>query len=466
MFQESQTSEPSLRIVGISIFQESSATDCASSIQQMSIPSVDFIGCLSLLALTAAGIAVGLDCFHTGKPFLKPALGGILLFGLAILTWRQCGMYANEETLWRATLTTNPHCVIAHNNLGELLLRRGQADEAIAHFQEALDSDPDDVDVHNNLGNALLQKGRRDEAIAHYHRALAIQPDYAKAHYNLGHALLSTARINEAMSHFQKALAIQPGFAEAHNGLGSALIQTGRGDEAITHFQKALELQPDFAEARYNLGNAFFQKGQLDRAMIHYQMALELQPDHAGIHNNLGWILLQNGRVDEAITHFQAALKIQPDIAPIHVNLAIALLRKGQAREAVAQYEAALKLQRDNVRALSDLARLLATWPDAAVRDGAQAVELAQRANRLSNGQDPAILQTLAAAFAEAGQFSQSVATAQRALRLADSPPNRELADAIRSQIELYQARKPFRDPGPTNAPTKSNQTNFSIRAQ
>ena len=485
-----------------------------------------YFGCMSIMAVTAAGITTGLDRFQKGSSFLKPALGSGLLLVLGVLTWRQCGMYTDLETLWRTTLAANPHCSMAHTNLGDLLMHGGKLDEAIIHFHEALEADPDDEVAYNNLGNALLQKGQVTEAIADYRKALELQPDYAKAHYNLGNTLLQQGRVTEAIGHFQRALEIQPDLFEAHNSLGSALLQTSQADEAIAHYQKALELQPDFAEAHYNLGNALLQKGQADEAIAqlqkaleiqpnfakahnnmgtallqrgqaneaithfrkalaiqpdnaeahnnlgtallqrgqaneaitHFRKALAIQPDNAEAHNNLGWLLLQNGHLDEAIAHFQAVLSIQPGIALTHNNLAIALLRKGRAREAIAQYQAFLKMQPDNARILSDLAWVLATWPETSIRNGEQAIDLAQRANQLSGGQDPVILRTLAAAYAEGGQFAEAATTAQRAMQLADAQSDTALGDALRAQVKLYQAGSAFRDPVPMSARAKPGQ--------
>ena len=100
-------------------------------------------------------------------------------------------------------------------------------------------------------GRSLLPPGRIDEAIAHYQKALEIRPDYAEAHNNLGIALAGRGRIDEAIAHFQKALEIKPDYAEAHNNLGIALAGRGRIDEAIAHFQKALEIKPDYADGPY-----------------------------------------------------------------------------------------------------------------------------------------------------------------------------------------------------------------------
>ncbi len=430
------------------------------------------------ITLATAGMTAAFGLLEKGKPFLKPVLCGALLVPLGILTWQQCGMYADVETLWQTTIRLNPNCWMAYNNLGLALFQKGQVGEAITHYQKALQIKPDYAEAHNNLGNALLKKGKVDEAITHYQKALQIKPDYAEAHNNLGNALLKRGEVDEAIVHFQAALQIKPNYAEAHNNLGSALLkkdevdeaiehfqearhiepdnaeacynlgialfQKGEVDEAIVHFQAALQIKPDDAEAHINLANALFQKGEVDEAITHYQKALHIEPDDAEVHINLGDALLQKGDADEAITHYQRALQINPAYAEAHINLGNALLQKGGADEAITHYQKALQIEPDNAEAQNNLAWVLATCPQASLRNGGKAVELARRANQLTGDGNPVVLGTLAAAYAEAGRFPEAVATAQRALQVAGTQSNTALAEAIRSQLKRYQAGLPF----------------------
>jgi tetratricopeptide (TPR) repeat protein len=373
---------------------------------------------------------------------------GVLLLTLGILTWRQSRMYNDLETLWRATLARNPDSFMAHNNLGTVFLQQGKWDEAMACFQEALEIQPDSPNAHFNVAQLLLHQGRLDEAAAHLRRILEVQPRDAKTHSDLSQVLLRQGRVDEAVAHARQAVECEPDFAEGHNTFGWVLLQTGRPADAIIHYQNALKLQPDFADAHHNLGDCFIQTGRADEATKHYRKVLELQPDNAEVHNNLGWILLQTGRVDDAIAHFKTVLKIQPGFVTAHGNLAKAFLRKRQARQAVAQYQSFLKLQPDAAPVLAELAWVLATWPEPTVRNGTQAVDLAQRANRLSGGEDPLILRSLAAAYAEAGRFAEAVTTARRTLELANASSNAALGEAIQLQIKSYEAGSPFRDNG------------------
>jgi serine/threonine-protein kinase len=150
--------------------------------------------------------------------------------------------------------------------------------------------------------------------------------------------------------------------------------------------------------------------------------------------------------VDEAIAQFEKCLAMSPDFAEAHHDLANALRKKRQYPDAIAHYESALRLHPRSVLTMNNLGWLLATCPNPSVRNGARAVEVAARAELLSGGEDPVILHTLAAAYAENGQFSQAVATAQRALQLAEQQKKGILVRALPQEISLYRADLPFHE--------------------
>jgi tetratricopeptide (TPR) repeat protein len=444
-----------------------------------------YLASIGPLALAAAGITMAFVSLGKRNLFLKPAFCGVLLLTLGVLTWRQCRMYADDEALWRTTIDRNPASWSAHYGLGDVLLRKGQPDNAITYFRRALAIQPDYAEAHNGLGNAFLQKNQMDEAVIQFQRALAIQPGYAMAYNNLGNALFRKGQVDEAIISYQKALAIQPGnyeaddnlgnallqkgrvdeailhyqtvigiksgFAEAYNGLGNALLQKGQVDEAIIQFQKTLAIQPDHVEAHYNLGKALLQKGRTDEAITHFQTAIRIKPDYAEAQNNLGIALAQNGRAEEAILHFQRALVIQPDNAEAHNNLGIVFFQKGQLDEAIIQFQRTLSIRPDFMEAqggLAHIAWILATSPDPSVRNGAKAVELAQQTDRLSNGRNLVTAATLAAAYAETGRFPEAITNVQRALQLAGNQNNAAMIAKLQAQLKLYQAGSPLRAAG------------------
>jgi tetratricopeptide (TPR) repeat protein len=383
-----------------------------------------YVATLGPIALLAAAISTAQWAAVKNHPWLKPAFCGALLAVLATLTWRQCAMYANLETLWRTTIATNPDSFMGHNNLGAIFLQQNRLDEAAAHFQ----------------------------------RAVEIEPASHNAHFNLAQINLHYGRVDAAIAHFEKVLEIQPDDAQTHHDLAAALLQSGRAEAAVAHCETALKLQPNFVAARSSLAAGLFQLGRVDEAIAHFQKVLDVQPDNAEVHNNLGWCLLQSGHENEAAAHFETVLKLQPDFAPAYANLALACLQQGRTREAVGHFQSFLKLQPDAVPVLSRLAWLLATSSDAVIRNGAQALELAQRANQISGGRDPTILQTLAAAYAEHGQFGEAAATARLGLELTDRTSQTTLHNALQVQLTAYQAGRSFHEIGEP-APRGSGDT-------
>jgi tetratricopeptide (TPR) repeat protein len=377
----------------------------------------------------------------------------VLLAILASLTWRQSRMYADVETLYRTTIDRNPACWMAYNNLGVVLHDQGHLAEAVAQYQGALEIKPDYAEAHNNLGLALADHQQIDEAVAHYQKALEIKTDYAEPYYNLGNALSARGEFDKAIADYRKALEIKPRYAEAHVNLGLALAARQKIDEAIAHYQKAMEIKPDLAEAYDNLGLVLAGRGQLGEAIAHYQRALEIKPDYAGAHSNLGVALASRGQFDEAMPHFRKALEISPGLADTRNNLDIAQSRWEEIRKALAGQRELLRSRPDDITLLNDTAWMLATNPNASIRNGAEAVALAQRAVQLSDGREPTVLGTLAAAYAEAGRFSEAVQTARKALDLATEQNKQSLAESLKANMRLYEAGTPCHEMQPLVAP-------------
>jgi len=217
---------------------------------------------------------------------------------------------------------------------------------------------------------------------------------------------------------------------------------------------RAIACTSDNAIAYTNLAEAFFKKGKMDAVIEQSQKALQIDPNQAVAHSALGLALLQKrGRWDEAVAHLQKAVEITPGAAS-HSNLGVALMQMGQVDEALAHYRAAVDIDPYGIDALSNMAWALATWPEARIRDGKKAVELAERVDSLTQGQNIKASITLAAAYAETGRFADAVKTAERALQLALAQGNTARVNSIRAQLELYQRGSLFRDP-PTTSSTK-----------
>jgi len=284
--------------------------------------------------------------------------GPVILLSLAVLTWRQAHLYRDPETLWRDTLTKNPQCWMAHNNLGATLSLQRRVREAIQHLNEAVRIKPDYAEAQYNLGVVLMEEGRLQEAIGRFEQALRINPSYAKAHCDLGWALQQSGSIDEAIAEYHQALNIKPNLAEAHNDLGTILLQQGKVNDALIQCEDALRSDPDDAEAYYNAGLALVRLGRMQEAQQHWQRALQINPDYSEAHYSLGIISQQAGQTQDAIAHYEKALRGKPDYWEAHYNLALALGRTGNIREAEEHLEQALRIKPDFTQARDALARL------------------------------------------------------------------------------------------------------------
>lgn len=176
------------------------------------------------------------------------AIAAALLLALGTLTWRQCRVYRNLETLWRDVVARNPEGWMPRTNLGRLLTEQGKADEALPHLEEAVRLMPDHYIVQNEMGNVLYHLGRVEESLAFYRRAMELMPFYRGGLENLGTALQALGRTDEAVALYEEAIASSdPAYAAVgHYRLGRVLQRQGRTDEAVEHFHASLRLAPGY----------------------------------------------------------------------------------------------------------------------------------------------------------------------------------------------------------------------------
>jgi spermidine synthase len=295
------------------------------------------------------------------------------------------------------------------------------------------------------LGEMYSNWGESDRAAECYAEALSLNPDDAETRTSLGVVLTSQGKFSEAVEQHRQAIRIAPDSPHAYNNLGGTFARQGKLAEALTCFSEALKRDPDFADAHFNMGNALAAQGYLDQAAEHFAAAIRLKPDFAEAYNNLGNAFLSRGRFDDAIAQYSAALRIQPDYALAQYGLGSALASQGRTREAIEHLARAVELSPDYTEALSGLAWMLATDGDARLRDGVRAVRLAERAREAAGGDNPLILDTLAAAYAETGEYERAAETARRAAELARSAGGSEWAQEIEKRAELYARGLPFR---------------------
>ena len=346
---------------------------------------------------------------------------------------------------FRKAIAVKPEYPEAENNLAFVFAGAGRPSDAIEHYRMAIEEKPAYAEAHNNLGHVLTEQGNLDGAIEQFQQALTINPYYAAAHNGLGFALASTNRLDGAADEYRHAIEADPRYADAYNNLGVVMARQRRVDEAIEDFNKAIELDPACVGAESNLGHALLAKDRVDEAIPHLVKAVGANSNSAELHNDLGTALAERGRLDEAIPEFERALQISPNMVRAHSHLGMALVMKGRAAEGLAQWRQVLKEEPDNLRALNDAAWLLATSQDAGLRNGKEAVQLAQHAEQITSAQEPSVLGTLAAAYAEAGAFDKAIEAEQQATDLAKQQGKAELAADLGGRMTLLQTRMPIR---------------------
>ena len=214
--------------------------------------------------------------------------------------------------------------------------------------------------------------------------------------------------------------------------------QTTHWRDTETLWSYTLRVTPDSDVAHAGLAGILFVRGQVDEAMRHYESALRLRSGNVAAQFGLARALASKQKTDEAIAHYQKALSIQPDNIAASNDLGVLFASKGEITNAIGVWRQTLSFDPDNSDAANNLAWVLATAADAELRDGKEALELAQRAIR-SGGENPVVLRTLAAAFAETNQFPEAAAKAERGKSMAEAGGDHAMAESLRHCAELFR---------------------------
>ena len=435
-----------------------------------------YVGLFIMLAWAVAELTASWP-----KRQLLLAVGAVAILAASVGgTRHQLQFWKDEETLFRRARAVTENNYIALNNLGYALASRGQYDEAIELYAESLKAaprfaeaynsigcarlgqkkpelaleafvqalaiKPEAVIIRNNCGTALHELGRHAEAVEQYQEALRLDPDYAEAHYNLANSYSALKETTNALTHYHRAITLAPAYGNAWLNLGYELLRLGRRTEAKAAFESALGAKNDFVPAHYGLALVANEAGEPGAAATHFREFLKANPDHVAARTQLAMALAAQNQPAEAMTEAREALRRAPDHAPAHYTLAVLLEQDGQTAEAMAHYDDAIRLAPDYPEALNNLAWTLATQRDAKFRDAARAVRHARRACELTQNKIPFFLGTLAAALAEAGEFAEAAATAEKAGELAEAMDDPGLAANNRKFAGWYRTGKNWRE--------------------
>ena len=367
---------------------------------------------LGMLVPVIGLVQVGNQAYADRYTYL-PAIGLFLIvaYGLPVLLAR---------VPWRNFMLTAAAVLVAGLCFRLTAAQVRLWKDATTLFQHALALDEDNEEALGLLGLQEMNLGNSDKAVEYLRRATASNCAYFYAWNDLGRILTIKGKYDEAESAFLMAVLYAHDKTVPYNYLGDLYATTGRVPEAITNFQYSLALKPGQPDVHAALGRAF--------ASIH-------QPD-------------------PAVAEFETALRADPGNGTANLGLAMILAERGQPESAIQHYRQAILVESNTVIALNNYAWLLAAAPEARLRNGPEAVRLAERACQLSHYQEPFLIGTLAAAYAEAGRFADAVIAATRARDLAHARGQDGIAASNDHLLTLYQSGRPFHeDPRPSPAP-------------
>ncbi len=340
------------------------------------------------------------------------AVAAAAILACTLLTWKQVGYWCDTGALAERALAVTVNNPLATYLDGVAHLARRDLDGAMQRFEQTLELKPGDLTARFDLATLLMEDGQLDRAARHYLACTKIKPESAVGYAGLGAVLARQGNLDAAAAQLGRAIELDGDRAEYRVNMAMILVRLQRWDEAAGHIRSAVMSEPERLGAERTLGDVLVHEGKLDEAFRAYSAALRIDPRDAGAHAGLGSLLLAQRRPLEAITHWRQAIELDPALMAVANNLAW----------------------------------VLATNRAADVRNGREAVELAKRVCEATRFQDPASLDTLAAAYAEVGQFDSAVKTAAQAADLSVAVGNPLLADQIRKRLELYQAGRTHRE--------------------
>jgi protein O-mannosyl-transferase len=402
------------------------------------------IGFFLMITWTAAEF---LAAWPSAKPVLITAAGAVLA-ACFVLSSHQLQYWHDSVSLFTRALEVDPNNPVAHCNLGQAFAAAGQTAEAREHYARALEIDPTYVSAMLRMSSYDNLHGNYDQAVACLEPALKVRPDDPQLHYNLALALSGQGKTDQAVAEYRATLALNPRHDKALVNLGATLARQGDLTNAVALYRRAIEIAPDNSYAHNALGGALESLDIPDAAATEYSNAVALQPDFLVARNNLAGVLARQGKWDAALAQYSEILRLNPNLADAHAGMGIILAQTGDYPGAIEHYRAALQLNPGLVAIQKYLAWLLATAPDAALRNGPQAVQFATTATQAAPD-DPTAWDALAAAQAEAGDFTNAIGSGTKAIDLANASQQTNMAARFETRLKLYQAGQPFHAPPP-----------------
>ncbi len=339
----------------------------------------------------------------------------------------------------------SPGFAWAHANLGAVLAFQKKFRQAIEHYDLALRANPHDSRTMVNKAICLLMLGRVDEAVELCRQALKIPPVFATTHQYLAVGLALQGRIDEALEHYRKAVELDPSLGTAYSNMARVLLASNRLDEALAAIEKAVRLEPDRYQLRYLAGLLCLDLQRPAAARDHLLEYLRHQPEDWRAQTALGEAYNALHDVPHAVAALSRSVSLNERQPRAWELLGFLLMQSGRQREAVEAFRKGLAIAPGNLTMINNLAWILATSPDPHLRNGPEAVELVERVLAGGERKDPALLDTYAAALAQAGRFDDAVAAIDQAIATARAQNNTALVQRLTARRALYASGRPYR---------------------
>jgi tetratricopeptide (TPR) repeat protein len=226
---------------------------------------------------------------------------------------------------------------------------------------------------------------------------------------------------------------------------GNNHLNSGELNKAEDEFRKAVEAKPN--ESSYtSLGYVYQRQKRYEAAMDQYDKALKLNPKHTAALNNMAVIYLELGKTDKALNLIHNALETDPESVEGYLNLGTILKQQGNRSDAVKNFRRGMEIAPDDMRFVYQLSWLLATAKEQNIRNGKEALRLAEILCEHTSYDNPTSLDLLSVAFAESGQFESASKAAYKAYVLAVKSKKQKLAAAISARQKLFEMNKPYRE--------------------
>lgn len=344
-----------------------------------------------------------------------------------------------------AAIKADPSSVEALQLRAAVHIEQGDIEKAIADFEELIKQNPENVAVHQALATTYASTKKYDEAIEHLGKAIELAPENALNYAMRAEVYEAQEKYDEALADLTQALKVQP-------NNGGALLARARLhylrenlDEARADINQLLQERPGLSQGILLRSMIEAADGDFQKAIVDLQNILRADPTNVDLQLQLAAFYVADERPRKAIQVLSGIIAADEGNWRALRSRGDALLSVGKHAQAIEDYNTALKLAADNDGILNNLAWVLSTSPKDEVRDGKRAIELATKACEVTNFEMPHILSTLAAAYAETGDFENAIKWSKKCVELGTEKLPEQI-EQLRDELKHYEEGKPFRE--------------------